>query len=269
MKTQLTTLQKLTRARTQLLLKQPFFGTLSLRLKLVAGSLPTMATDGSRIVFNSDFVDELTPAQLEGVIAHEVLHCALGHHCRRGQRDPRLWNKAADLAINPILIRNGLILPEGALFDSACDNLSAEDIYARLQKQSAGPNKEQQDQEGSGSQSERKPGSSTTPQAGAGPDNSASQGCLESTSARTGDVPVGAFGEVLDAADNQNKPASPAEQNRQQHEWAVAAEQAIRTAKACGHEPANMDRPLSETKESRQDWRSILRDFIAATLTKQ
>jgi predicted metal-dependent peptidase len=45
------------------------------------------------------------------------LHCALGHQCRRGQRDPELWNEAADLAINPILIGNGFTLPAGALIE--------------------------------------------------------------------------------------------------------------------------------------------------------
>ena len=127
-----TTAQKLTRSRVQLILKQPFFGTLSLRLKLIPGTLPTMATDGSRIVYNPAFVDELKPAELEGTLAHEVLHCALGHQCRRGQRDPELWNVAADFAINPILIGNGFVLPAGALVDPAFNNLSAEEIYARL-----------------------------------------------------------------------------------------------------------------------------------------
>jgi predicted metal-dependent peptidase len=90
MKVQSAIERKLTRARTQLLLNQPFFGTLCLRLKLVAGELPTMATDGRRIVYDPAFVEELTAAELEAVLAHEVLHCALGHHCRRGERDPRL-----------------------------------------------------------------------------------------------------------------------------------------------------------------------------------
>ncbi|MGA3325888.1 MAG: hypothetical protein ABSF45_15555 [Terriglobia bacterium] len=49
-------------------------------------------------------MDQLKPAELEGTLAHEVLHCALGHQCRRGERDPGLWSEAADLAINPILI---------------------------------------------------------------------------------------------------------------------------------------------------------------------
>jgi predicted metal-dependent peptidase len=98
---------------------QPFFGTLCLRLKLIPGDLPTMATDGTRIVYNPAFVDHLKPAELEGTLAHEVMHCALGHQCRRGTRDQGLWNEAADLAINPILTANGFTLPAGALIDPA------------------------------------------------------------------------------------------------------------------------------------------------------
>ena len=39
----------------------------------------------------------------------------------------------------------------------------------------------------------------------------------------------------------------------------------MRSAKACGLEPGNLDRALTESRESIQDWRSILRDFVAAT----
>lgn len=89
--------QKLSRARVQLVLGQPFFGTLCLRLKLVSmPSFPTMATDGRRLVYNPAVVEELTPSELEGVLAHEVMHVALAHHCRRGERDADLWNRAAD-----------------------------------------------------------------------------------------------------------------------------------------------------------------------------
>ena len=64
MKVQSAIERKLTRARTQLLLNQPFFGTLCLRLKLVAGELPTMATDGRRILYAPAFVDELTRSRI-------------------------------------------------------------------------------------------------------------------------------------------------------------------------------------------------------------
>jgi predicted metal-dependent peptidase len=130
--TTMTIAQRLSRARTQLLLNQPFFGTLSLRLKLEEGPIPTMATNGRRIIYNAEFVAKLKPAELEEVLAHEVMHCALGHQCRRGSRDPELWNRAADFAINTIVLANGLKLPTDALIDPAFANLSAEEIYARL-----------------------------------------------------------------------------------------------------------------------------------------
>lgn len=121
--------EKLSRARTQLLLNQPFFGTLCLRLKLVPlPSFPTIATDGQRLVYNPAFVATLTPSELEGVLAHEVMHCALAHHCRRGRRDAQLWNQATDYAVNPILLSNGITLPKDALVDPAFADLGAEEI---------------------------------------------------------------------------------------------------------------------------------------------
>ncbi|MBV9146243.1 MAG: M48 family metalloprotease [Acidobacteria bacterium] len=259
--------RKLTRARTQLLLSQPFFGALCLRLKLESGALPMMATDGRRIMYNPGFVEALKPAELEAVFAHEVLHCALGHHCRRGERDAQLWNQAADLAINPILVANGFTLPSGALLDSALENLSAEEIYARLSRpgdpdpaaaqpppsSSANTTENSRQQQPNncapGSANERA-GNGATPQEGAQTGTSSPQaaGC----------------GEVLDAVDELGHSATQAEKSRQQQEWSIAADQAMRAAKACGHEPASLKRQLEESRESQQDWRAILQDFITA-----
>ncbi len=259
----MTTAQKLTRAKVQLVLMQPFFGTLCLRLKLLPGDLPTMATDGSRILYNPAFVDQLKPAELEGTLAHEVLHCALGHHCRRGSRDPGLWNEAADLAINPILIGNGFTLPAGALIDPAFANLSAEEIYARLLRKRSEENatsKQAQQQTNAGG------GTANSPQAtnGTAPPDPNPDSSSQRTPNQDGRTPgqavgpisprPGGFGEVWDTTDEQGHPASPAEMRRQMHEWGIAAEQALRSAKACGHEPAGVERPLSESRRSQQDW---------------
>ncbi len=273
MKTNSSTEWKLTRARTQLILNQPFFGTLCLRLKLVPGPFPTMATDGKRIAYNPSFVDELKPAELEAVLAHEVLHCALGHHCRRGHREPRLWNEAADLAINPILLKNGFTLPAGALVDPSFDNLCAEEIYVRLLGKGSARNETCKELSTSGSATadsqQGRPGEQEAGSETSGASQSAAdQGAAESGMTLGADSPAphaGRFGEVLDAIDDQDHPASQAEKSRQQQEWSIAAEQAIRSAKACGHEPANIERSLSESRESEQDWRTILREFVAAT----
>jgi predicted metal-dependent peptidase len=264
MKPQSAIERKLTRARTQLLLNQPFFGTLCLRLKLVAGELPTMATDGRRIVYDPAFVDELTPDELEAVLAHEVLHCALGHHCRRGVRDPRLWNEAADLAINPILIGNGFTLPAGALLDPSFNDLSAEEIYARLSRRSRVESNPASDQD-------QHPTMASRTEAGQGPQEQQSRTRSTSTPGAVGNgvrrqsSDPGGFGEVWDATDDQGSRASQVENSRQQQEWNIAAEQAMRSAKSCGREPANLARPISENRQSTQDWRAILREFVAAT----
>jgi len=273
--TQMTTAQKLTRARTQLLLNQPFFGTLGLRLKLVPGSLPTMATDGSRIVYNSAFVGELKPAELEGVLAHEVLHCALGHHCRRGEREPGLWNEAADLAINPLLLGNGLTLSAGALIDPAFANLSSEEIYARLlRRRSEGASAVQQQAPqqtnvggGMGNVPQGTHGAATSDPMSDSSNGSGSSQNEQQTGQAMGPASMrsGGFGAVWDASDEHGHAASPAEKRRQEHEWSIAAEQALRSAKACGNEPGGIERPVSESRQSQQDWRAILRDFMAAT----
>jgi hypothetical protein len=70
---------------------------------------------------------------------------------------------------------------------------------------------------------------------------------------------------VLDAVGEDGQPASQAELSRQMHEWAINAEQGLCSAKACGHEPGGIERPLEQARHSVHDWRAILRDFIAAT----
>src|SRR5439155_22669971 len=70
-----------------------FFATLALRLTPHADdSVPTAATDGRTLLLNPAFALGLSPEELVGVVAHEVLHCALCHHARRSGRAPARWN---------------------------------------------------------------------------------------------------------------------------------------------------------------------------------
>jgi predicted metal-dependent peptidase len=126
----------LIKARSQLLMDQPFFGTLALRLRPVEREdIKTAATDGSHLYYNADFIKKLDPIQLRGLIAHEVMHCVFNHTTRRQERDHALWNVACDYAINDNLIEAGFILPKGALIDPAYKNMSAEAIYNKLLQQ--------------------------------------------------------------------------------------------------------------------------------------
>ena len=125
--------QRIQKARTALLLDHPFFGSLLFRLKgRESRSIATMATDGVSLYYNPDFVATLNTATLAGVLAPEVMHPALHHHVRRSGRDPRRWNEACDYAINPLLLDDGLRLPEGILVDPRFRGMSAEQIYNLL-----------------------------------------------------------------------------------------------------------------------------------------
>jgi len=124
-----------------------FFGRLLGNLNIYGSSAidpPTMCTNGLNIVYHPDFVLAQTDAAIRFVLCHEVLHCVGDHMTRRGNRDPLLWNYAADYAINPILHdeidRNFAwpIVPENGermgLFEEKYSGMRAEDIYDDLIK---------------------------------------------------------------------------------------------------------------------------------------
>jgi predicted metal-dependent peptidase len=120
--------------KLQLRMKSPFFATLA----LFAGyqdrpDLPTAATDGRDIFFNPEFLLGLPPDQAKGVLMHEVLHAALLHVTRRRHREAFLWNVAADIVVNGMIVQEGVFaLPEGAILDQEHAHLSVEEIYELL-----------------------------------------------------------------------------------------------------------------------------------------
>ena len=125
-------MDKMEKARVALTLDHPFFGSLALRLRLIRDpQCPTAYTDGVVIGYSPEFTDGLTTNELKGLLAHEVMHVALAHHLRRGERKPRRWNVAGDYAINDILIESGLVLPAGGLSGMGTGR-SADEIYQCL-----------------------------------------------------------------------------------------------------------------------------------------
>ena len=107
--------ERITQSRVRLLLNKPFFGQLATRLRLEDASerIPTAATDGRRFLFNREFVDALTDGELDFLVGHEVLHCVFDHMEARGDRQPRLYNAAADFNINMTLVEQSVGDPIG------------------------------------------------------------------------------------------------------------------------------------------------------------
>lgn len=215
---------KLARAKTRLLIRQPFFGSCALSLAFVESQeIETMATDGRSIFYSADFVDQHTEEQIRGVIAHEVLHVVFKHTLRRGERDKDRWNVACDYAINDILIfarekdKNGDLvnsfeLPEGGLFDQQYSDLSAEAIYDRL------------------------PSDAT--------DKAAS------------------WGMVLDMTNPDGSDMTDAERKMAEVDIEQKVFIAAASAKAVGKLPAQIEQLVERMKRSQVDWRDVLRRFV-------
>jgi predicted metal-dependent peptidase len=138
-------LKAISAARARLILgrdaKSAFFATLALRLQLVIDwSCETMATDGRTLCIQPEFVTGLSPDELLGVLAHEVMHNALGHPFRRGHRDLARWNIACDLAVNPLLLDAGFTLPSSRIVpgEGDCEKFpkgkSADEYYSLLEE---------------------------------------------------------------------------------------------------------------------------------------
>jgi predicted metal-dependent peptidase len=129
--------ERLVTARIGLLLKAPFFGNLATRMTLLNADdwCPTAATDGRKFYYNSKFINSLPLKQLEFLVGHEVLHAVYDHIGRRGDREPRLSNIAADFCVNADLLEHRVgerITVVPILYDAKYKGMSFEEVYDDL-----------------------------------------------------------------------------------------------------------------------------------------
>lgn len=213
------------KARAGLILDQPFFGALALRLIPEENQgIPTAATDGRRLLYNPNFIEAHTLEEVKGILAHEVMHCSSQHHTRRGERNPQRWNVAGDHVINHVLKGAGFRLPDGHLDDPQFHDMSTDAVYSALPEDQGG---------GSGGGGQGGPG----------------------------DDPGGCGG-VMDATDEDGNKAQGAAQTEVEQEWQVATIQAAQAARMQGKLPAGVERMLDDILNPKVDWREVLRSFI-------
>lgn len=137
--TEAAALARLRAARTRLVLARPFLGALILYLPLDGrAACRTFATDARTLYFNPAHVLSLGFSETQFMLAHAALHCALGHFARRGARLRARWDRACDLAVNGLLIDDGMPAPPDALWNSSFRGMAAEEIYPLLPDDAVG-----------------------------------------------------------------------------------------------------------------------------------
>jgi predicted metal-dependent peptidase len=128
---------KLATARTKLILDKPFLGALVLRLPMRAAEpkwCATSATDAKHFYYNPEYIEALNVDQVQFVLAHEALHCALSHFSRRQHRNKFRWDLACDYAINPLLLEEGLAPPPNVWIPEGVEGMTAEEIYPTIEE---------------------------------------------------------------------------------------------------------------------------------------
>ena len=134
-----TPLEHIHKARFHLLMKYSFFGSLALGFKIVDAShlTDTMATDGKRFFYNSNFIEAQSTKDLVFVLMHEIGHVILLHHIRIPPRaDMKLWNIAADFVVNSLLVDiHKLHILSSCLYDKKYLGMTTEQVYGLLKKE--------------------------------------------------------------------------------------------------------------------------------------
>lgn len=250
------------KARRALLLDHPFFGSLILHLEPVLDdTCQNIWVDGTHLGFSPTFFDTLSTQEGAGVLAHEILHCALEHTLRRGSRDTKLWNDATDYVINPMVRKSGLPLPKGVLEDAQHAGKTAEAVYDTLSTQKPQPEPGNSD---GGRKNGMSQGQKPNPQSSsAGPTARANEGG-QGKAPKPVESPQNSpsTGEVRDAVGEDGETPSPAEKQEQGDEWKVRIQQAVNSAKGQGYFPAELDRIVKDIITPKIDWREELRRFF-------
>lgn len=230
---------RISKQRVALVMNEPFFGALALRLKVIEDpACRTFWVDGESLGYNPAFLATLNDPECRGTLAHEVLHVANGHCFRQGLRDADRWNEACDYAINPIVKSAGFVLPKGHLDDARFHGMSAEEIYAILTQEAR-----QQEREKSGGKS----GANAS-----GGQQAPANGANTPSAAPNPKAPP-SCGEV--------RPYPGPAPELKETEWKVAVLQAAKAARMRGKLPGDLQAMAEAAAEPSVDWRAILMRF--------
>ena len=249
---------RLMKSRLRLLCTNGFYGLLLMHMVLtIDEECETAATDGVRIYFGPDFLENLTDSQIDIVMMHEILHVALQHCSRYGDFEPEKFNIACDIVVNSIILesmggnRKNIHLGKyGELMHETPDGkegakFTAEEVYAMLPAMKS----KKSNNKMNGSKVKGNGGASGGKNGGdGGSDDSNSNG-------------NGVF-------DDHEKWKNTADDNTLKEEWqkrildAAEAVSIRDPSDQRGLLPAFAKRIIKELRKPQTDWRSILNEFV-------
>jgi predicted metal-dependent peptidase len=239
-------------ARVGLLLRHPFFGNMATRLRILAADewLPTAAVDGRNLYYNTQFFNAMNNKEIEFVIAHEILHMVFDHLERREDRNPMLYNIAADYIVNNTLVRDRIGEKPSIVDcfqDYKYDGWTSEQVYDDLFKQAEDElEKFLEEMAEKGEMLDEH----LDPEGGDGKDD-------------------GDAGEEKDANGNsvsKKKPKYSKEELKKIKDEIKENMLSAAQSAGAGNVPAGVERMIKELTEPKMNWRQILRQQIQSTI---
>lgn len=126
----------LLKAKSQLTVQHPYFGMLASRLKHESSeSVRSYASNGVKFLYNPEFISRCNIDEIMFILTNCVMHHILSHQQRKLNRRGSLWQLATDYAINNLLHKNGVKVPEGANYNEEYATMFAEEIYELLKEE--------------------------------------------------------------------------------------------------------------------------------------
>ncbi len=233
-------------SRMRILCNNGFYGLLLMHMDFALDmECETACTDGRKIYFGPSFLNNLNDDELDFIMMHEVMHCALQHCIRGADYDQRVFNIACDIVVNSNILESNkgdlksiTLKKYGESMHIAPNGregrfYTAEEVYAMLPAKS------------------KKSGASG----------------LKGSSAKGGDI--GQSDEPGDGDwDDHSKWGTADEDGTLQDEWSknlLDACEAIsirNPTKSFGGPPLFAERFIKALKEGQIDWREILNNFV-------
>jgi predicted metal-dependent peptidase len=255
---------KLAAARTRLILDKPFLGALVLRLSLKAagGWCRTTATDARTLYYNPQWINALHPEQVQFALAHEALHCALGHFARRGHRRQRIWDLACDFAINPLLLDEGLRPPIDAQVMDLFRGMAAEEIYPCIADDEAMETFDEHVWDGAGG---GQSGGSGEQQADAQGQGGGDPQEIDPQGGGSSPEKVGAGGTAGEGEEGPPPPLTAKEKTQLQQQWQRHLAAAAQRAREAGKLSGGLARLTEAALALQVSWRALLAQYLSET----
>lgn len=256
-------------SRMRLLCNNGFYGLLLMNARIgLDEECETAYTDGDRIMFSPAFMDELNDGELDFVMMHEVLHMALRHCPRNGERDPQLFNIACDVVVNSNIMHScggdekSISIGKYGVSMHLAPNgeegyrYTVEEVYEMLKKNSKGSG----GRSGNGSGGRSGNGSSGSGGSSGGP---------KTQKRGSGKAGEGDWDDHEKWTERDGDSAS--EENEKAAIWAQRVLQAAQAMenrpKDAGDLPLCAEREIKRLTESSVDWRELLNDFVTERIT--